>query len=200
MSPARAEAPILVVGFGPFLDVRDNPAARLALGVDGADIGGVPVIGREIPVSYERGVQETLALVGQTRPRAVVGLGLAVKRTCVSVERWGRNRAASSMEDVDGARLSVLEVDGPERAGSTAPVEALARALGALVSEDAGGYVCNAWLYRVVRALGAPGAPEVVFVHLPWEGLAPSRFRVALTELWSSPSTRSSPQETPSPE
>ena len=53
------------------------------------------------------------------------------------------------------------------------------------MSEDAGGYVCNGWLYRVGRAL--PDTP-VCFVHIPPTGLAPERLLEGLRGWLSSSS------------
>ena len=47
---------------------------------------------------------------------------------------------------------------------------AFAGALGGVVSEDAGRYVCNAWLYRTVCALGSE--IPVLFLHIPPAGFA----------------------------
>jgi pyrrolidone-carboxylate peptidase len=58
-------------------------------------------------------------------------------------------------------------------------VTRLAEALGATCSDDAGGYVCNAWLHRVASTLAVP----VGFVHVPAEGLPPDRLLHGLSAL-----------------
>lgn len=186
-----AEPRVLVTGFGPFLEVRDNPAARAARAVDGALIpwgaGEARVVGRIIPVSYARGPAATMGLARRWRAHAIVGLGVARGRAQIAVERLGRRAPLSDSADVDGVRLDDLEPGGPEIVAATGAVDALARALGALVSEDAGGYVCNAWLYRVTRAcerLASPLQPSVVFVHVPDQGVESERLIGALPTLW----------------
>ena len=52
---------------------------------------------------------------------------------------------------------------GPVRRRATVDVPALADVLGGEVSEDAGTYVCNAWLYGVLGACPCPAT----FVHVP---------------------------------
>jgi hypothetical protein len=62
---------------------------------------------------------------------------------------------------------------------ATIDVHRLALALGANVSDDAGRYVCNAWLYRVARGFPAP----VGFVHVPPSGLDPAILLAGLRAL-----------------
>ena len=47
--------------------------------------------------------------------------------------------------------------------------DALAAALGVTISDDAGAYVCNAWLYGVLGGTTLPAA----FLHLPDQGMDP---------------------------
>ncbi len=182
---------VLVTGFGPFLEVTDNPSGVLARAVDGAVLPGlspavlpgfedtpVRVVGRELPVSYARGPAEAVRAAWELGAVAVIGIGVAVSRARVSVERLGR-RACGGSPDVDGVVLDALAPSAsPEVHGSTLDVERLCAALDADPSDDAGGYVCNAWLYRVAGAL--PGV-AVTFVHVPADGLAPERLLRALS-------------------
>lgn len=190
---------LLVTGFGPFLDVVDNPSARLVRALDGAALGpDLTVVGRVLPVSYRRAVTETLALIDAHAPIAVVGVGVARGREGVWIERWGRRWANPALADIDGEHADDLDPGGPAQIESTAPVGDLAAALGALVSEDAGGYVCNAWLYGVLRALQPRvpvGSPPAIFVHLPAEGIAPELFSAALVQVWRPQFPRTSPMD-----
>ncbi len=167
---------ILVTGFGPFGDVVDNPAARLARAVHGQRAGGHTVVGLVIPVSYARGPSETIAVARALRPTLVLGIGVAVGRPGPEVERIGRRVADPSRADVDGVCLAQV-ADADVRA--TIDARHLARALGARVSDDAGAYVCNAWLARVAGALPVP----VGFLHVPSDGVAARRLLDALAQL-----------------
>ena len=189
-----------MTGFGAFLDVQDNPSGQLARAVNGRILaGGLEITGLELPVSYARAPELTLEAVSALRPWLVVGLGVAVGRSRVCVEALGRRRPLTAAEDVDGVELDDLDPDGPEQVGSTADVSRLAEALSALVSEDAGGYVCNAWLYRVARGLDTlgPRRPEVVFVHIPASGLSPELLCQGISTLWSERSSGGSQTPTP---
>lgn len=171
--------PILVTGFGPFLDVDDNPSAALARAVDGAVVAGVPVVGVVLPVSYRRGPSQVVALCDQLRPRLVLGLGVARQRSCVTVERFGR-RALGSTPDVDGGAPAEVGA-GPELVAATLDPSLLAALLGAELSDDAGGYVCNAWAWEVPLRAGAPAA----FVHVPPGGMPVDDLLAALRALVS---------------
>lgn len=178
--------PVLVLGFGPFLEIADNPAAALARAVDGA-MAGLPVVGRVMTVSYARSLQETVDLVEELDPVLVLGVGVAANRTQVCVERIGRQAPRVGRPDVDGQQwlLSDSERLAPAELLATLDVQALARSVGGIVSDDAGRYVCNAWLYRVLHALGS--TRPVGFVHLPPQGLAPERLLAGLETLVAAP-------------
>lgn len=163
---------VLVLGFGPFGVVVDNPARRLALASTGV-VGACRVVGREMPVSYDRCEAVTLDAVRELAPAFVLGVGVARTRAVAELESVGRNAATTTEPDVDGVALAD-HGHGPLEL-PVQHAEALARALGVPLSTDAGGYVCNSWLYRSLRA-GLPAA----FLHVPLEGFAPDRLRNAL--------------------
>ena len=159
---------VLVTGFGPFRDVVDNPSGRLAEAVDGSRRAGLEVIGRVLPVSFARGPAAAIALAREHGVDAVVGLGVAVRRSAVDIECQAHRRTDGV--DMDGVEAPALS--GPECVGSTWSPQSWAEALSCTISEDAGSYVCNAWLYQVALALDCP----VVFIHIPPAGLSPERF------------------------
>jgi pyroglutamyl-peptidase len=167
---------VLVTGFGAFPGVPRNPSGDLARAVDGADLEGVRVVGRVLEVSYSRGPREAISLARSLEAAIVIGTGVASKRSHVDVERRAV-RAASGPADVDGRKRSGLR--GPSIVEATIDVDRLAHALAANVSDDAGRYVCNAWLYRVTRGCAAP----VGFVHVPPAGLDPALLLAGLRAL-----------------
>lgn len=163
---------ILVTGFGPFGQVRDNPSGALASAVHGSRLLGHTLVGLELPVSYARGPALALAAARAADCEAVIALGVATTRQQVEVERYAHNRVCDT-PDIDGVIPDAVEPGGPDRLVASLDAGALAAALGAGVSEDAGGYVCNALFYRLLRAL--PGVP-VSFVHVPERGLPALEF------------------------
>ncbi len=172
---------VLVTGFGAFPGVPRNPTAELAAALDGVRVAGHTIVGRVLPVSFQRGPDEAIALAVEHYASLVVGLGVATRRSVVCVESRGI-RVAHDRLDVDGTGICLpepLRADGPPIVEATLDVQALAGALDARVSDDAGRYVCNAWLYRVAHALSVP----VGFVHVPPAGLAPERLQRGLAAL-----------------
>lgn len=176
---------VLVHGFGPFLDVTDNPAARLALAVDGSRAGAWDVVGEVMPVSYHRAPALSVDRARALGASLVIGVGVARRRQAVSVEARAVPEASPCHADVDGVRLSRLDDSPVGGVAATGPVGEMATALGGVVSDDAGRYVCNAWLYRTVRALGEE--IPVLFLHVPPVGLQPQRLLAALAQLQESP-------------
>jgi pyroglutamyl-peptidase len=102
-------------------------------------------------------------------------IGLGVSRPApptLILETLARNRLTSERADVDGAVAKGSDVDpqGPPALPSRLPLTAIRRALRQAghahsLSDDAGGYVCNAVFYAGLRAMpeGRPGG----FVHVP---------------------------------
>lgn len=177
MSNRLNPGPLLVLGFGPFAEVRRNPSGALAEAVDGVRLAGRTVHGRVLPVSYRRGAALALGAVAALEPALVVATGVAVRRARVEVERYAHPPGPDAAPDVDGV--------GPEPGAvgvytSTVDVEGFAAVLGGAVSEDAGAYVCNA-LYHAL--LSGVRGPPVVFVHIPRWGLPPGALLAALAWL-----------------
>lgn len=153
----------LVTGFGSFLDVRDNPSARLVRALHGQRVGEVALHGMVLDVSYARAPKRVLTEVARLEAEWVVGFGVS-RRGGLRVERTGRSAVGASL-DVDGCAPDRLV--GRATIQATLDVQALARALGCRVSDDAGSYVCNAWLHQVAQRSPVPAA----FVHIPPEGV-----------------------------
>ncbi len=157
---------ILVTGFGPFPGVAENASGRVARAVDGARIGGASIVGIELPVAYDEGPRRAVAAARALGAALVLGLGVAPGRAGLWVEREA-HLVREGRKDVVGATDTGLQ--GAPVVRASLDVDRLARALGARLSDDAGAYVCNAWLYRVTSALEVP----VGFLHVPLEGVAP---------------------------
>ena len=138
---------VLVMGFGPFLSVTENPAASLAREIDGSQLGRITIAGRVMPVSYTRSITATQRCIREVSPSVLIGVGVATSRQEITVEACGRNAGSSTSPDVDGQRRSLIEPAGPAEVMVTLPTQPLATQLGAVVGYDAGRYVCNAWIY-----------------------------------------------------
>lgn len=172
---------ILVTGFGPFLDISENPAQRLALAVDECRVGNFTIVGRALPVSYARSVELTLNLVDEISPAWVIGLGVARGSKQAKVESQASRFVDPTKCDNDGVSLGDLKSAGPDVLPSNAPISELAQLLGADISHDAGKYVCNAWYYCVLNS--AAEWTRVSFIHVPTQGLDRDGFVDALIRV-----------------
>jgi pyroglutamyl-peptidase len=159
---------LLVTGFEPFGEHATNPSALLAKSFDGV----------VLPVSYARAADALSAAIDDRDPELVVCFGLADGDTAISVERFAHNLEEADIIDNDGARGSGAEIDpaGPLALRSTLPVDEIVAALRddgipAVVSRDAGGYLCNHIFYVLMRTLD----PNRIggFVHVPPASVLP---------------------------
>lgn len=171
---------VLVAGFGSFDDVVNNPSSAIAVALDECVLGNVRILGREMPVSYARSVEVCEMWVKSHGAVGVVGIGVAMQRDQVTVERVGVRPSPSAREDIDGRSPPLFPSDAPETIESEIDVQKLARLLDANVGDDAGEYVCNAWLYQARLRLDVP----VGFIHVPPMGLDSGRLLRAIGTVW----------------
>ncbi len=71
------ERVILVTGFEPFGAHTVNPSEELAKAVDGRRVGDFGILGAVLPVHHTDAAKRLTATLADTRPAAVVHLGLA---------------------------------------------------------------------------------------------------------------------------
>lgn len=162
---------ILLTGFAPYGGMPSNPASAAALALDGRRIGGARLHGVELPVSMTH-VRKLLGdLIEETRPRAVICLGLFPGEPVIRIERVGLNVADFGIADNEGVTMTDQPVagNGPAARLATLPLRAIERALlksgtPARISPTAGTYLCNACLYTALDLAG--GAP-CGFLHVP---------------------------------
>jgi len=171
---------VIVAGFGAFEGVIDNPSAAIAEALDGCVIGDLTVFGREMPVSYRRSVEVCRMWLESTRAVAIVGIGVAMTRQGVTIERTGCLPSPTDRPDVDGQTDPGCDAALPPTVRSTMDVDKIAELLGADVGDDAGDYVCNSWLYQASRQFGV----DVGFIHVPPNGLDTGKLLLGLYALW----------------
>ena len=162
----------LVTGFEPFGGHGLNPSAELARRIDGATVGGVPVAGRILPVDIARIDRAIAGVLREIDPVAVINLGLAAGEPVVRLERVALNLAAFEIPDNAGR---LIEDRALEKAGAAAlwtrldlaqiRRALLAQGIPARLSSTAGNYLCNAAMYRFLRAV--PARVPCGFIHVP---------------------------------
>ena len=81
-------ATALVTGFEPYGGRGLNPSALLARALDGAQIAGLAVAGRCLPVAMAGLGERIETLLAETQPSLVVALGLAPGEPVIRLDRF----------------------------------------------------------------------------------------------------------------
>lgn len=187
----KGERVLLVTAFEPFGEDSLNPTELILRRLPNS-VGNVRIEKLLLPVEFEAAPKKLTEEYERLSPAAVLMLGQAGGRACVTPERRAVNRADARIPDNAGFKPEGLrlEEDGEEELYSTLDPELIRNAimragLPAAVSESAGTFVCNALLYRMLRR-GIYRTPAC-FVHVPFireqtEGL-PERATAPYMEL-----------------
>jgi pyroglutamyl-peptidase len=166
-----ARAPrILLTGFEVFGGHSANPSEKLATRLDGEWVGPARVVGRVLPVSIAKLDGAINEILAETKPVAVVALGLAEREATIRLETTGYNELDFRIPDNDGKkRRGPIDKAGPAKRAASLPLAAslkalLAAGIPARLSDDPGRFLCNAALYGF---LARAGRMPCGFVHLP---------------------------------
>ncbi|MBB4197687.1 hypothetical protein CCR94_12865 [Rhodoblastus sphagnicola] len=181
---------LLVVGFGAFPGQRVNPAQQAASALArrraAFALSGIDLRVEILPVEHLELSRRLCKAFAETAPDAVLLLGVAARRTKLSIETRARNRITQLRPDA--AKQIPWSRDivhgAPEFFVTPAPAALLAakaRACGvvAQTSGDAGAYLCNEAYYLALLM-----DRRAVFVHLPaWRGFTLARAIPALESV-----------------
>ncbi|MBI4057209.1 MAG: hypothetical protein HY399_06645 [Elusimicrobia bacterium] len=204
------EPVILVTGFEPFGDSEENVSKSLAERLDGTTVtvyGGeedglyphssaktqspqsppgpllrtFQVVGRVLPVSFERAGAQIENLIQEIKPRVLLMLGLSGRTPTIELEQMAYNvKHSPEAPDEDGEAPSlrpILDPKMPQLFLSNANVGELAqwlqqRNIPITVSQHAGLFVSNSTYYlalNMIQYLAEQGTLNTlaIFVHLP---------------------------------
>jgi pyroglutamyl-peptidase len=175
---------ILITGFGPFPTIAANATTVLVPRIVEAAsraFKGIAFPSEILPTEWASGVARAERLYHLHRPIVSLHFGVSSRATGFEIETRARNRC-SRTQDAAGLlpSLDLLSPHGPEYLATTLPAAHIVdrlrrRGLPASLSRDAGGYLCNALLYRTLELnRDAAEAPRTGFVHLPASLLRPS--------------------------
>ena len=169
----------LITGFGPFGKIAENPSSILA-----------PHFGRDheiLEVNF-KGVDEFVRSISRSAEYdRIVCLGVAGKSKQIRFELFGRN-VVGPTKDVRGERWKsrAIDPDAPPALASTLLDadtfwdHAETGSNEVVLSTDAGGYLCNFILYRLLTEY--PG--KVGFIHIPpFESMSPERQYQAILKV-----------------
>src|SRR5258706_11507213 len=169
---------ILLTGFGPFPGAPFNPTGPLVTHlahIRRPAFSGVRRIAHIFPTSYAAVDRELPRLISAHRPDAILMFGLATRSRRVRIEMRALNTASPLLVDVARSRSSAacIAPRGPSSLSLRAPgMQLLAAArqqrVPAMLSRDAGRYLCNYLYWRGLEASATRGGPAVAaFVHVP---------------------------------
>ncbi len=170
----------LVTGFEPFGGETRNVSWEAVRALPAA-LFGAEIVTARLPVEYDGVMPVLLSLMEAEDPDAVLCVGLAANRDCLTPERRAVNRMASKIADNAGVFRDGQPIlpGGPESLFSDLPVEKMAEAMSAAgiparVSGSAGTFVCNRVMYGLLSAIAAGGRPRLGgFLHVPRETAVP---------------------------
>jgi pyroglutamyl-peptidase len=185
------EETMLLTGFEGYGGRALNPAEEVVKRLAGSRIADVLVQGHTLPVTYAGLGARIARLILETRPQAVVCLGLSPGTPMLRLERLAANIADFEIADNAGALAHgpVLE-GGPDAYRSTLPLHAirdrlLRAGIPARLSGTAGEYLCNACMYHALHACAArTPRPPCGFIHLPY---LPEQVAQVLRKMRDSP-------------
>ncbi len=170
---------VLVTGFGPFPNAPENPTQILVGGLAGEppeQFGASALRALVLPTDYRKSWPALRRVYARFSPDVVVHFGLSRHAEGLVMERVGRRRIDPSSRDAAGFAppSGFCRRSGPDSVAATLPGDTVVTALAeagfpAVLSDEAGGYVCNATLYRSLQAAHATQR-LVGFVHVPPEG------------------------------
>ncbi len=166
---------VLLTGFEPFGPHSVNPSEMLARSLEGRVVAGRLVTVRVLPVET-RSLRERLeTAIREEQPEFILGTGLASGRPSLAIERASLNVLDFEIPDAVGTmrKNDPIQKGGPDARLATLPLGEIVEGwlkvgIPGYVSNSAGTYICNQWLYEAL-ALTANGSPPIPtgFVHLP---------------------------------
>jgi pyroglutamyl-peptidase len=169
---------LLITGFGPFPGTRSNPSGPLALQLAHRRrpaFGDTRCIAHVFPTSYAAVERELPELITRHRPHAIVMFGLAPGSRNVRIETQAHNAISRLIPDMDGVvpRRRAIRPGASARLAGRAPMirllaEARLAGVKAVVSRNAGRYLCNYLYWRAIEATAeSDDSHLVVFIHIP---------------------------------
>ncbi|MFS0674173.1 pyroglutamyl-peptidase I [Ornithinibacillus sp. 179-J 7C1 HS] len=165
---------LLLTGFEPFLEFPINPTTDIAITLNGEVIGKYEVIGEVLSVDFHKSGKQLLGLIEKHDPDAVVSLGLAGGRNCITPERVAIN-CNDGPVDNNGHKPNGEKIfeDGPDAYFSKLPIYEIVSRLEeagypAKISNTAGAYLCNNVMYHSLHYLNEKELDRPSgFIHIP---------------------------------
>ncbi len=167
---------ILVTGFDPFGGESVNPAYE-AVKLLPKEIKDAEIITIEIPTVFDKGAKVVEEAIEKHSPDAVLCIGQAGSRSCISIEKVAINLREARIPDNDGNQPleSPIREDGKNAYFTTLPVKSMVEnvrknGIPSHLSFTAGTYVCNDVMYILLYTLENK-YPNIKggFIHVPFD-------------------------------
>ncbi|MDX2289093.1 MAG: pyroglutamyl-peptidase I [Hyphomicrobiaceae bacterium] len=170
----RSGGRLLLTGFGAFPGVADNATERLVPQLADRARARWPdtaIVAAVLPVSWTEGPAMLRALLTTHAPHLALHFGVSGQARGLVLETRAAN-TCRAMPDAAGSLppRDLLAADGCDSLPATYPAALIrdrlaARAIAACLSEDAGGYLCNAILHTSLLETARSGLSG--FIHVP---------------------------------
>ncbi len=166
---------ILLTGFEPFGEFKQNPSWEIAKSLNNKEIGNFKVFGRQVPVKYKEIFPVIKEFIEEISPEAIINIGQS-SRDRISIERVAINIADVTSVAYNCGSKPVDETlfeDGPAAYFSTLPIKKIKKAIEdagipAEISNTAGTYGCNQLMYSTLYILDKMGKNiPSGFIHVP---------------------------------
>jgi pyroglutamyl-peptidase len=162
---------ILITGFGPFPGAPHNPTAALVARLVRKRRPNVRIIGHVFATEYAAVDRDLPRLIARHQPDALLMFGLHGRARTLRIETLARNMLGRHRDA--GGRYAETHaiVPGATHARMITPAARLMRAARrtgapAVLSRDAGSYLCNYLCWRGTEAT-KNGPRFAAFVHVP---------------------------------
>jgi pyroglutamyl-peptidase len=169
---------ILITGFGPFAGFAFNPTQALTAELVQRPHPMFARVTRRshvFPVSYEAVDRDLPKLIAGEKPDALIMFGLAGRTKELRIETCARNALSRAVPDIRGCLPGKGNIDpsAPAVVPLRSPAQRLLMAvqstgLPAVLSRDAGRYLCNYLCWRAADAARNGGPRLVAFIHVPF--------------------------------
>ena len=163
---------ILITAFEPFGGESINPSQQILSKLPN-EVNGYSIKKILLPVNFIKAPCVAIKEYDKVSPMAVIMLGQAGGRSGISIETTGKNLMNARIPDVSGymPQNEKIVSGGEDFIISTLPNDRIINKLSekeipALISSDAGGYVCNSLLYTMLYY--NKGNVPTGFIHVPY--------------------------------
>lgn len=164
---------ILLTGFGPFLNVSNNPTQTIVKQLNNTILANATIYSIVLPVSFDESILKMKETIDQVDPDLIISLGLEQKSKSVHLELLGANIKRVQLSSGRWSLPHFIVFGKKLFYASTLPLIKIKNNLQennipADLSLGAGTYVCNAVFYQTQLYLDSTSQDiPMGFVHLP---------------------------------